>query len=108
MATFTAGSQYNVYSITDLLDPLSRQEISGGYKVTDSVGNFVDLLGNLSLGVDGNLQGTVNSAAQYFSQDTLYYSIQNRGCPEFCVNGHLAGNCRIDRRHYEQQETRSP
>jgi hypothetical protein len=29
-----------------------------------------------------------------------------RGCPEFCVNGHLAGNCRIDRRHHEQQETR--
>ena len=28
------------------------------------------------------------------------------GCPEFCVNGHLAGNCRIDRRHHEQQETR--
>ena len=29
-----------------------------------------------------------------------------RGCPKFCVNGQLAGNCHIDRRHHEQQETR--
>ena len=28
------------------------------------------------------------------------------GCPKFCVNGQLAGNCHIDRRHHEQQETR--
>ena len=31
---------------------------------------------------------------------------QARGCPKFCVNGQLAGNCHIDRRHHEQQETR--
>ena len=27
-------------------------------------------------------------------------------CPEFCVNGPLAGNCRLVRRHNEYQETR--
>jgi len=31
-----------------------------------------------------------------------------RGCAEFCVNGHLAGNCRIVRRHDEHEETFSP
>lgn len=31
---------------------------------------------------------------------------KSRGCPKFCVNGQLAGNCHIDRRHHEQQETR--
>ena len=36
----------------------------------------------------------------------LAEGIDDRGCPKFCVNGHLAGNCRIDRRHHEQQETR--
>src|SRR5574340_500210 len=29
-----------------------------------------------------------------------------RACPEFCVNGSLAGNCRLVRRHNEHQETR--
>jgi hypothetical protein len=32
--------------------------------------------------------------------------IEIGGCPKFCVNGQLAGNCHIDRRHHEQQETR--
>lgn len=77
MATFTAGSQYNVYSMTDLLDPLTRQEISGGYKISDPTGNFVDVLGNLSIGADGNMQGILNSAAQYYHPDTMYYSVQN-------------------------------
>ena len=27
-------------------------------------------------------------------------------CPEFCVNGPLAGNCRLIRRHNEHEETR--
>lgn len=32
--------------------------------------------------------------------------VWTRGCPKFCVNDQLAGNCHIDRRHHEQQETR--
>lgn len=31
---------------------------------------------------------------------------EKRACPEFCVNGPLAGNCRLVRRHNEPQETR--
>ena len=31
-------------------------------------------------------------------------SIDNRACAEFCVNGLLAGNCRIVRSHNEREE----
>jgi len=31
-----------------------------------------------------------------------------RACAEFCVNGLMAGNCRIARSHNERKETRRP
>ena len=31
------------------------------------------------------------------------YLAQRRGCAGFCVNGHLAGNCRPVRSHHEQE-----
>jgi len=40
-------------------------------------------------------------------QESLAASVaENWACPEFCVNGPLAGNCRLVRRHNEHQETR--
>jgi len=40
---------------------------------------------------------------------TMVFRVEDatwRACPEFCVNGPLAGNCRLVRRHNEHQETR--
>ncbi len=37
---------------------------------------------------------------------SIYQVAELRACPEFCVNGPLAGNCRLVRRHHEYQDTR--
>lgn len=51
-------------------------------------------------------RSTISIVKRSISQLIQAQGVGDRGCPKFCVNGQLAGNCHIDRRHHEQQETR--
>lgn len=77
MAIFEASSQYNVNQIIPLADPITHTPISGGYKMTDPKGDFVDALGDLTLDVQGNMQGMLNSVSHYFNTGLQYYSFEN-------------------------------
>lgn len=42
------------------------------------------------------------------TKDLIWVHEGRRACAEFCVNGLMAGNCRIARSHNEHKETRRP
>lgn len=77
MANFQSTSQYDVFNIIPLQDPLTRTAIDGGFHMADPAGDFVDVRGNLSLDSQNDLVGTLNSVDHYFSTNINYYTFSN-------------------------------
>jgi Ca2+-binding RTX toxin-like protein len=96
MAVFQASSQYNVNQIVPLADPLVKTPISGGYKITDPNGDFIDAFGNLALNAQGNLNGVINAVSHYFNSGLAYYSFENLNADTAEGSDHYENGYTID------------
>jgi Ca2+-binding RTX toxin-like protein len=79
MAVMQASAQFDINNVAELLDPLTRTQISdGGYHVSDPQGAYVDLFGpNLRVGADGDMTGTLTDWFQYLPGGQPYASLTN-------------------------------
>lgn len=66
-----------------------RPAYDGHLKKTRWNDRYGGLKGGLYLNV-------ITLKGAYFASMIEGATVQSRGCPEFCVLGHLAGNCRIN------------
>jgi Ca2+-binding RTX toxin-like protein len=79
MAVMQASSQFDINNVAELQDPLTRTQIADhGYHISDPQGAFVDLYGpTLTVGVEGNMIGSLSDWFQYSAGGQPYASLTN-------------------------------